>query len=809
MTDLLLQRDLQIAALQLQGGRLDAAEKLCGDLAARAPQDAQPLYLLGVIAQQRGDMATARSHYLSAAQLPNCPEDSFLRLAEVAKHAGGGSEVTAALRRAASVAPKSADVWFELGLAEFAEGGPRTAVAIEALRRAISLGRSTADAWLALALAQEKKKDYAGAAETVTRAIGLFPEEIRFKVRQADALYKNDDWEAAAAAWDALVEAHPGEQFGWIRKAGFHVNVARYYQWAYRYGDADGELALAEAALATAQELPGDAPEVMVIDGLIGNLKAQWTRAEMALRQAVQRNPTALNERSLGYCLTYQGKLVEAEHHLSASLTRDPDDGDAQRHFAHVRRWQGKLDDLVEYADFEPRHDVGFAGRPTDALMHGCRLPMVVMADHDFELHAELSWPESGPAGAALLRPLKDFCFEIGIDGNGLPILSIGDGGGWRRVDRFPLAGRPVSGRMRLVLVRTGNRISARVDDQSPCGFNVGPDLLIPGDNLVPGNPESDIPVRLERFLLRVRNYDVSAVPPIRRVDISTIFFGDMFTRLMAHTMLPSLLLPDNLPSLAGEYEIVQHIYCTSRELPLLHQVKRILDRAGIEWRVNTEILGQGGPGAARAYLYQAVWDQTEISLDRNALVLMAPPDHVFGRGLARTLRAMKPYDYLVVGHPRVMMETAYADLRRDLARPDVAEFFTNSYLVDFAMHRHPHTVIKTGLENPDEFWWNSRREGDSYYTRFKEPPPVAWYPARDLLCVMTGNPYVLPFETIDHDMVDLMQRTGRLRWIDDSDDFFWVEYCKKTRNVPTIYNRYWSPAARMFTETDLRWRLP
>ena len=168
----------------------------------------------------------------------------------------------------------------------------------------------------------------------------------------------------------------------------------------------------------------------------------------------------------------------------------------------------------------------------------------------------------------------------------------------------------------------------------------------------------------------------------------------------------------------------------------------------------------------------------------------------------------MKPYDYLVVGHPRVMMETAYRDLRADLARPDVDQFFTNEYLVDLAMHRHPHLVIQTGLNNPTEFWWNSRREGDTYRTRFKEPPPVAYYPARDMLCVMTGNPYTLPFETIDHDIVDLMHRTGRLKWIDNSQDFFWIEYCKRTRNVPTIYNRYWSPAARMFSQTDLNWHL-
>ncbi|MRG70172.1 tetratricopeptide repeat protein [Alphaproteobacteria bacterium HT1-32] len=803
-----LQQQLQLALLQLQSGRADQAETICHDITESFPDDPNAYYLLGVICLDRQHSDDAASYLTTACGLPGCPEDAFLRLTQLPAGTATAEQMLLLLRNGLGIFPKSSQIWFEYGLTLISTDRENLSRGIAALLQARNAGLSTEALYLALALAYEKQRDTDALNATLSDGLKTFPESVKLRIKQAEVFYKSNDWESALRAFNDLKESFPEAGQAHVRRGAFLINLARYYQWAYRHPEANQALTDAEEALTLANRFNGDQLEIDLATGLLTNLRADWTRSETAFRRAAE-NPAApvTAPRQLGYCLTYQGKLAKAEPWLHRARQQDPDDSDTNRHYAHIRRWQGHYDDIIIYSDQSSDHDCAFAGRPASHLNDDFRLPMAVMADHDFELHAELSVHDTG-ARQTLLRPLKDHCFEITREADNTLSLSVGDGGSWRSIERYRLCDQPVGDRLTLILVRAQGRISCRVSTQPAKQFGASNDLLIPGDNLCIGDPEIPGQVIASRFFLKISNYDRSVTRPCRRIDINTIFYGDMFARLMAHTMLPSLMLPDNLPDLMKDYEVVQHIYCTRRELPVLHQVRHLLDKAGIPLRINTSILEQNGDGAARSCLYRAVWDQVETSLAREALVLMAPPDHVFGRGLSKTLRAMKPYDYLVVGHPRVMMETAYRDLRADLARPDVDQFFTNEYLVDLAMHRHPHLVIQTGLNNPSEFWWNSRRDGDIYRTRFKEPPPVAYYPARDMLCVMTGNPYTLPFETIDHDIVDLMHRTGRLKWVDNSQDFFWIEYCKRTRNVPTIYNRYWSPAARMFSETDLNWHL-
>lgn len=803
-----LQQQLQLALLQLQSGRAEQASLLCNDIISTFPDDPNAHYLLGVISADRKQTAEAAEYLKTACKLPGCPEDAFLRLTQLPTGVVTAEQMLLLLRNGLGVFPQSPHLWFEYGLALISADKEDLSRGIAALLQARNAGLSTEALFLATALAYEKQRNSDALHDILSDGLKAFPDSVKLRIKQAEVFYKSNDWESALRTFNDLKENFPDAGQAHVRRGAFLINLARYYQWAYRHPEANQALADAEEALALACRFKGDPIEIDLATGLLTNLQADWPRSEAAFRHAAKSPAAPVTAlRQLGYCLAYQGKLEEAEPWLRRARQLTPDDADTNRHYAHIKRWQGQYDDIISYSDQPSDHDCTFAGRHADHLNDDFRLPMAVMADHDFELHLELSVHDTGTR-QTLLRPLKDYCFEITREADNTLSLSVGDGGGWRSIERYRLCDQPVGDHLKLILVRADGRISCRVGTQPAKQFSASGDMLIPGDNMCIGDPDTPGQVIASAFFLKVSNYDRVAASPCRRIDINTIFYGDMFARLMAHTMLPSLMLPDNLPDLMKDYEVVQHIYCTRRELPVLHQVRRLLDRAGIPLRINTSILEQNGNGAARSCLYRAVWDQVETSLAREALVLMAPPDHVFGRGLSKTLRAMKPYDYLVVGHPRVMMETAYSDLRADLARPDVDQFFTNEYLVDLAMHRHPHLVIQTGLNNPAEFWWNSRREGDTYRTRFKEPPPVAYYPARDMLCVMTGNPYTLPFETIDHDIVDLMHRTGRLKWIDNSQDFFWIEYCKRTRNVPTIYNRYWSPAARMFSQTDLNWHL-
>jgi hypothetical protein len=73
----------------------------------------------------------------------------------------------------------------------------------------------------------------------------------------------------------------------------------------------------------------------------------------------------------------------------------------------------------------------------------------------------------------------------------------------------------------------------------------------------------------------------------------------------------------------------------------------------------------------------------------------------------------------------------------------------------------------------------------------------LIFYPTLDLVTQLSCENYTPSFESIDHEIVDLMEAQNRLVMINDSKTFFWVEYCKKYRNYPTLINDYWSPAAQ------------
>jgi len=132
--------------------RFDIAERSIRQALALAPDDADALRMLGVMAQHRGDHATATDCFRRV--LPVWPEDAELRVGlGIALHERGEiDEAMSQLQRACELAPASASTWFNFGEACWRQA--RTEDAIAALRRALELAPAHLQARLSLAKAQ-------------------------------------------------------------------------------------------------------------------------------------------------------------------------------------------------------------------------------------------------------------------------------------------------------------------------------------------------------------------------------------------------------------------------------------------------------------------------------------------------------------------------------------------------------------------------------------------------------------------------------------------------------------------------------
>ena len=131
------------------------------------------------------------------------------------------------------------------------------------------------------------------------------------------------------------------------------------------------------------------------------------------------------------------------------------------------------------------------------------------------------------------------------------------------------------------------------------------------------------------------------------------------------------------------------------------------------------------------------------------------------------------------------------------------------------ALGSFSHGVVKHGMA-PQQFaksrersrWWSAIVNGNCVEVSFKEPPPILFEPSWDIVSAMIEEGYTPPFERVDHDIVEWMWKMNRLEVVQSNDVFFWVEYCKDSRNVPTITNDYWPQSAQLLADKKVIWRI-
>jgi len=200
-----------------EAGRLDDAEAACRAMLAQDTAQPDALFLLGLIAQRRGntDEAVERIRAALKRNRRNPLFHNALGMVQAAR--GRGSEAVAAFREALALAPRYADAHVNLGNALLKRGDGIGAV--ECFRRAIEIEPTLAAAHFNLGNALLAQND-AAAIDVYRRAIALQPDLADAHMNLGVVLRRQGQAQAAVACFRRAIELRPDSAAAYDNLAG-------------------------------------------------------------------------------------------------------------------------------------------------------------------------------------------------------------------------------------------------------------------------------------------------------------------------------------------------------------------------------------------------------------------------------------------------------------------------------------------------------------------------------------------------------------------------------------------------------------
>ena len=207
MSHLTPQQALDLARAHHHAGRLGDAEAIYRQILAWAPNHADALHWLGVIALQVGQLEAA-ADFIQRAIAANAGVAAYHSNLGVALTAlGRCEEAIASLRRALELQPAFADAHYNLGNALRNHGRPREAVA--AYREAIRVQPNFADAYSNLGVALKDLRAFDEALAVFHQAIQLRPDLASAHSNLGIILHERGQIDEAAAAYRRALALAP------------------------------------------------------------------------------------------------------------------------------------------------------------------------------------------------------------------------------------------------------------------------------------------------------------------------------------------------------------------------------------------------------------------------------------------------------------------------------------------------------------------------------------------------------------------------------------------------------------------------
>ncbi|MDA0654836.1 MAG: tetratricopeptide repeat protein [Proteobacteria bacterium] len=308
-----------------QDGELDIAAENYRYVLKIAPDNADALHLLGLVALQKGDPATAvESIQKSLAQDPGNPQ-GLDHLGTALLQLGDLKESVKAFESALTMAPDFAECWFNLGNA------------------------------------REEESNVMGAIDAYIKAIELYPDFSAAHANLGNAYIKCQQFTAALAALDTALKLEPALAPAWLSRGNALRGMGHPGEAIEAYTKS---LALEENG--TIHCLIADCHHDLDQD----------SEAQEHFRAAITINASDPNAHiGLGYCLIRAGANEDceaAEKSLDAALSASPGHRRALAYKTVLLNLTERLDEARHLADFE--RDIAILPIPAPAAYENLRI---------------------------------------------------------------------------------------------------------------------------------------------------------------------------------------------------------------------------------------------------------------------------------------------------------------------------------------------------------------------------------------------------------------------------------------------------
>ena len=284
-------------------------------------------YLLGLLADARGDNRSAATHFAQASESDPAFVRAAAKLGEMLLALDDPAGARQVLERAAQHTPASTDLQLALGRAllamEDVEGARRSFESVVALAPDFAAGHNN------LGFVLERLGDLPRAQAEYQAALTLDPGMVVARRNLARVLALNGDLAGARRDYEAVLAIEPTE-------APAQVGLAEVCEQ-------QEDVACAEAHLREAARLE---PEDAQIASSLGALVEKLGRTDEAQREyerALALEPEHVGARNaLGTLLARKGRFQEAQPHFEHVLRSDPNNADAHSNLGALYAAQGE-----------------------------------------------------------------------------------------------------------------------------------------------------------------------------------------------------------------------------------------------------------------------------------------------------------------------------------------------------------------------------------------------------------------------------------------------------------------------------------
>jgi tetratricopeptide (TPR) repeat protein len=321
---------LGIALAHQRAGRPAEAERVCRQILAVDPGQAQALHLLGLIEHQLGRLEDAIEHICAAIARDGRDPAFHHNLGNLLSAAGRAADALSAWERALGLAPNSVDTLYNLGNACHEQGQAERAVAY--FQRALRLKPDAIELYNNLGSALQDVGRIEEAVVCYRKALALCPDAVEILDNLAGALRAQGQLEAAQACCERALAVAPN-------RVESHIALGAVLGERGRFEDAVQQY---EQALVPAPDHPAAHNNIGVALVELGRAPDAVAHYRRALAVDPERAETHNN---LGIALEHQGRFAEALVCYRRALALRPDYAEAHFNIAHALLVTGQFEE--------------------------------------------------------------------------------------------------------------------------------------------------------------------------------------------------------------------------------------------------------------------------------------------------------------------------------------------------------------------------------------------------------------------------------------------------------------------------------